>query len=414
MKARIGQFDVSFKNNWNRPIHGWYRFHAGCSSQFPERMIELLQIRKRHTIMDPFVGSGTILVCAKERGINSIGFDVNPFYVLIASVKTYWEFNMNRLFEVINSFISEIKFSLETKTVSSKGEKSRRSVDNIPTYIWRYFDTEVLSELSFLKTKVAEIESKRIRDFLLLALASILIDVSKVHYVGETIVFNNPPRRNEVPVHELYIQKILEMFSDLKTKQQIREKGNVKVRRCDVRNLNSLIPDGGIDHVITHPPYLNNYNYLLHDRLPLYFLEYFKKPSDEEKMRGLIIGSVTKNKAFMESVSYVPEAKKIAERVKNTGDIERYKAILEYFDSMNLFLKNLHDKLKRNGYCAMLVGNSYIRGVMIPLDATIAKMAEKIGFKVVETSVVRDRGNGAFQHLYNGKLYESVVLLKRI
>jgi len=414
LEARIGQVEVSFKNNWNKPIHRWYRFHAGCSSEFPEKIIELLRIRKGCTILDPFAGSGTVLVFAKERGIDSIGLDVNPFYVFVASVKTYWEFDMNHLFEVIDSFISEIKFSLKAKTVFSGCEKSRWTVDSIPRYIWRYFGPEVLEEISFLKGKVSEIETKPVRDFLSLALASVLIDVSKVHHVGETIVFDKPPRTNVVPVHEVYIQKIWEMYSDLKTKQHTKDKGNVEVRRADVRSLNNLIPDRSIDHVITHPPYLNNYNYLLHDRLPLYFLEYFKTPSDEKKMRDLIIGSVTKNKVSVEFLSDIPEVQEIAEKVKNTEDIERYKAVLEYFDSMNLFLKNLHDKLKRNGYCAMLVGNSYVRGVMIPLDVTIAKIAEKIGFEVVEISVVRDRGNGAFQHLYNGKLYESVVLLKRI
>ena len=412
MEIHIGQFNVSFRSNWNKPIHRWYRFHAGCSSEFPEKIINFLQIDKRDIILDPFSGSGTVLVCAKERGIDSIGFDVNRFYIFIAMVKTYWEFDMDKLFEFIQSFMTELKILFDREMVPSYSEEPKLMVDNIPQYIWRYFTPEVLKKLSILKKRILEIEVERIRDFFLLPLASILIDVSKVHYVGETIVFDKCPKE-DISVNQIYARQIWEMYSDLKTKQHIREKGKVEVQRSDVRNLDNLISDNSIDHVITHPPYVNNYNYLLHDRLPLYFLEHFKTPSDEKKLRESIIGSVTKNKVTQNFISITDDVVKIAQRIKETGDIDRHKAVLEYFDTMNAFLETLFQKLKRDGFCAMLLGNSYVRGVMIPLDIVIAKMARKIGFQVVDVSKVRDRGNGAFQHIYNGKLYESVVLLKR-
>jgi hypothetical protein len=40
------------------------------------------------TVLDPFVGSGTTLVQANELGINSIGYDVSAFNVLLCRVKT--------------------------------------------------------------------------------------------------------------------------------------------------------------------------------------------------------------------------------------------------------------------------------------------------------------------------------------
>jgi DNA modification methylase len=415
LEAKIGQVEVSFKNNWNKPIHRWYRFHAGCSSEFPEKIIELLRICKGHTLLDPFAGSGTVLVCAKERGIDSIGLDVNPFYVFIAKVKTYWEFDMKHLFDSLQYFTRQIKSSevKEVKIGNNYDDFSSPIINNIPKYVWRYFDPHILKKLALLKRAASEIKDENIRDFLLLALASILIDVSKVHYVGETIVFNKGTKTHNAKVYDLYINKIWEMYMDLKAKQHIRNKGEVEIREADARNLKNLFPDESVDHVITHPPYLNNYNYLLRDRLPLFFLEYFKTLSDEKKMRELIVGSITANKTFMMSALDIQEAYEVAEKVNSTGDAERYHAVLEYFYFMNSFLTNLHDKLKENGYCAMLVGNSYIRGVMVPLDVIIAKIAEKNGFKVIANSMVRDRGNGAFQHLYNGRLYESILILKR-
>jgi len=405
------QIDVSFRSNWSKPIHRWYRFHAGCSFDFPECMINVLRIKEKAVILDPFCGSGTILVSAKERNMNSIGLDINPFYTFIAKVKTYWEFDMEHLSHFINSFMTKLKVELGKEKLHLDNKKAQLVVDNVARYIWRYFAPKVLNELSVLKKKILEIKAERARDFFLLALASILIDVSKVHYVGETIVFDKHPKDN-VCVYQTYAQTIWKMYSDLKIMQHMHQKGTVEVKRGDVRNLDILISDNSIDHVVTHPPYLNNYNYLLRDRLPLYFLDYFKTPSDEKKLRDLIVGSVTKNKRSQSFAPAIDEVKKIALRIEKTGDIERYKAVLEYFDTMNTFLETLSKKLRRRGYCAMLLGNSYVRGVMIPLDILIAKIAQRRGFRVIKVFKVRDRGNGAFQHLYNGKLYESIVLLQ--
>lgn len=405
--TRMDQFDVSFRNNWDKPIHRWYRFHAGCSFEFPEKMIETLRVERKETIFDPFCGSGTTLICAKRKGIDSIGLDVNPFYVFISRVKTHWDFKPDTLSDLIEYFKEKIR--KKTVTVASD---SSQEINNVPKYVWRYFQPDVLLQLSIIKKEILDEGNEYVQQFLLLALASILVDVSKVHHVGETIVFNKH-RSKQVSVLDILTQKISEMYGDLQTVWKLEDVGNASVDQGDIRNLDELIQDNNFGHVITHPPYVNNYNYLLHDRLPLYFLDYFKTPSDEKKMRDSILGSVTKNKVPQDFMPVTSDVEKISQRIAKTGDIERYKAVLEYFDTMNTFLETLFKKMQKNGFCSMLLGNSYVRGVMIPLDILIAKLARKIGFEVCEISKVRDRGNGAFQHIYNGKLYESVVLLKR-
>jgi len=395
--------NVSFKDNWDRPVHRWYRFHAGCSAVFPESVMDFLRVGKEATVLDPFVGSGTTLVCAKLRGINSVGFDVNPLYVFMSRVKTYWEFDLADLYTCMKTLM---------KDLSELQEFGNVDVTNIPEYIWRYFEWEILCKLSFIKEKVSKIKGKRKREFFLFALASILIDVSRVHYVGETIVFDKHSKSN-VDVYKRYRNKLKEMLTDLKYVQNVEGKGKAKVKRCDARNLDSEVEDSSVNFIITHPPYANNYNYLLHDRLPLYFLGYLKKPSDEKQLRNKMIGCVTKDKASIDLEPSLPEIKELASKILSTGDMERCGTILEYFHSMDNVLRIFHKKLRKQGYCAMLVGNSYVRGVMIPLDILIAKMAKKIGFEITTVSKVRDRGNGAFQHIYNGRLYESIVIFKK-
>jgi len=49
-----------------------------------EHLIKLSAFNKDATILDPFVGSGTTAVAAKNLGLNYIGIDMNPEYVDIA------------------------------------------------------------------------------------------------------------------------------------------------------------------------------------------------------------------------------------------------------------------------------------------------------------------------------------------
>src|SRR5437870_12295862 len=38
-------------------------------------------------VLDPFCGSGTVMLKCQERGFNSLGFDINPLAVMISSAK---------------------------------------------------------------------------------------------------------------------------------------------------------------------------------------------------------------------------------------------------------------------------------------------------------------------------------------
>ncbi|NLE06487.1 MAG: site-specific DNA-methyltransferase, partial [Crenarchaeota archaeon] len=66
------------------------RLHPYLGKFIPQ-LVEVLARKffsKGETILDPFCGSGTTLVQANELGINSIGYDISKFNVLLTSVKT--------------------------------------------------------------------------------------------------------------------------------------------------------------------------------------------------------------------------------------------------------------------------------------------------------------------------------------
>jgi DNA modification methylase len=67
-----------------------HRLHPYLGKYIPQLVEIFLRkfFKEGQTVLDPFCGSGTTLVQANELGINSIGYDVSAFNVMLCRVKT--------------------------------------------------------------------------------------------------------------------------------------------------------------------------------------------------------------------------------------------------------------------------------------------------------------------------------------
>ncbi len=52
----------TFEDNMKPPIHRWYRYTAGFSAAWVSKVIDREIENGRTHIMDPFVGSGTVVI----------------------------------------------------------------------------------------------------------------------------------------------------------------------------------------------------------------------------------------------------------------------------------------------------------------------------------------------------------------
>jgi len=64
-----------------------------------EHIINLATFSKKAVVLDPFIGSGTTAVAAKNLGKDFIGIDINPEYVKIANKRLKYKFKKNLSFE---------------------------------------------------------------------------------------------------------------------------------------------------------------------------------------------------------------------------------------------------------------------------------------------------------------------------
>ena len=88
--------------------HGFHPYPARMIPLIAKRIIEKYATHIDDVILDPFCGSGTVLVEAVVHDKHAIGFDINPLAVLIAKTKTT-PIDPKKLEEETRKLIKEIK-----------------------------------------------------------------------------------------------------------------------------------------------------------------------------------------------------------------------------------------------------------------------------------------------------------------
>ena len=139
-----------FRND-KKSIHNIALYPCKFIPQLPRWAINKYS-KEGDTILDPFSGGGTTLIEARKLNRNVVGFDYNPYAVLLGKVKSDLykrEVLDNKLKNLIENFLNE---------ESDIALPEFRGVD-----FW--FNKDVLRALSVIKKHVNGIKEKSIKDF---------------------------------------------------------------------------------------------------------------------------------------------------------------------------------------------------------------------------------------------------------
>ena len=104
--------------------HGFHQYPARMHPEIAKRLIEKYAIKSSDIVFDPFMGSGGVLVESMLHGNNSVGIDLNPFAVLLATVKTT-PLNAAKLETTFNQIILD----------SKKDKENKIEYDNAPNFL---------------------------------------------------------------------------------------------------------------------------------------------------------------------------------------------------------------------------------------------------------------------------------------
>lgn len=372
----------SFKTaNTKEFTHCYHAYPAMMIPQVARTLIEKFAPKGRMELLfDPYMGSGTSLVEALIKGINSVGTDINPLAKLISLAKIT-HFNTDQI-EKRCAEMQLIAFKYNPKNVINT------DFSHISNYSYWYSE-DVLLKLSFLSQIIEDIEIEN-QLFFKIALSEVVREVSftrngefKRFRMAEDKIKNFKP-----DVFRLFEEKIARNLKGLKEYNQVNTQAVAKVFSfntvegipCDV------LPKNAVDMIVTSPPYGDSHTTVAYGQFSRWANEWFNL-IDGENIDNLLMGGKRQLTANFETESIKDELQQIKE-----VDNKRYTEVISFLNDYHNSIKNISPIIRQGGRICYVVGNRNVKGVQIPLDYFTAEMFEKYGFKH-EITIVREIPN---------------------
>src|SRR4030067_936490 len=104
----------------DKHFHDWYRFVLSFPAHLVKHYISSFELKNGQVILDPFCGTGTTLICAKQSNIESIGIEANPFAYFASTVKVNWDIIPERMIEVAREICVETLACLNDDGINDK------------------------------------------------------------------------------------------------------------------------------------------------------------------------------------------------------------------------------------------------------------------------------------------------------
>jgi len=414
----------------DRAFHDWYRFVLSFPPHLVQDYIKDFGLADRHTILDPFCGTGTTLIEAKLAGIRAVGLEANPFAQFASSVKINWDIDYHLLHSAAREIAEEVAQVFASQGIDDDlpcdSRVERLALRTLSAETQTLLVKDSISPLPLHKSlvlleRIQALHDQDFYDHLLLAFANALVfAVSNLHFGPEVGVKRNGIKK-DVPVLAPWLSAIDTMTEDL---ERVADKKypRAAVHLADARNISSVIAPRSVDAIITSPPYPNEKDYSRTTRLESVMLGFVEDRQDLRTVKKRLLRSNTRGvyKADDDDalVADNPEIQRIAEQIERrreemgkTSGFERLYARVAclYFGGMKRHLSDLREILRPGARLAYVVGDqaSYLR-VMIRTGDLIAGIAEPFGYELVRKDLFRTRFSTATKE----QLREEVVILR--
>ncbi|MDC0684664.1 MULTISPECIES: DNA methyltransferase [Sorangium] len=246
-------------------VHGFHSYPARMHPDTARRLIEGLS-RPGERVLDPFCGSGTVLVEARLAGRAAIGVDANPLAVRLARLKVQGSTPGER--DRLVAAAREVAAAADERRKARAGPSRRYGPEDVAL-----FEPHVLLELDGLRVgldRIAGHGADALRADLELVLSAILTKLSR--RTSDTSEHELPRRIAAGYPARLFLRKAEELAQRLaEVATQLEASPPALVEEGDARVLRG-VETGSVHLAITSPPYPGVYDYLAHHEARLRWL----------------------------------------------------------------------------------------------------------------------------------------------
>lgn len=385
---------VHWRGGAEMPVHRWFRYREGYSPD----LVTTLNLGKR--VLDPFSGSGSILIGTAKTEREGVGIDVNPLACFVARTKLS-PLSVASL-KLVKDFLASFVRSLPGIEPWPMPEL------NIAA---KLFEPGVLDAVLRIRQAIENVGLIDVaaRDFLFLAWLSVLEPVGSYYKEGNGIKYRNKKRtpagyttRTEGEwqltrfgtdqqgfVLDKFTTQLQLMVEDTPFWQQ-GAWSSQRIINGSATRMDADLFDHPFDSVIFSPPYANRFDYFESQKVELWFGNFINSYEDMGVIRGKSLRSHL-GAARGQDTSEIALLERLIGCMDQSASSWRMgvpNMLRGYFHDMFLTLKQCRI-LAPKGECHVVVGNSAFAGVIIPTDSLIAQLGIEAGFKKAKLTEVR-------------------------
>lgn len=355
---------------------------------FPARMApeiaisELAVLEPGATVLDPMMGSGTVLRHAVSFGHRAVGFDMDPLAVLMSRV---WSTpvspsSMANALTFLDAAIARVQHS----------EVALSWIDNDPettAFVAFWFgdkqqrDLRRLAYAIDLAGSLGNFISESAVDVLRTALSRIIITKKVGASLAWDVSHSRPHRVMQssdfevIPAFKRSLDQLIGRIA------HVPKNSSVKASLGDARDLKGVRRESA-DVVLTSPPYLNAIDYMRGHKLSLIWLGYTVR-----ELREIRSGSVGAERRSSEELT---EAScQVQMSMVDGASLEtRHLSMVErYAIDLVKGMAQTARVLKPSGLAVFVVGNSCLRNTFIRNSAGVIRAAQAAGLSLMNETV---------------------------
>jgi hypothetical protein len=384
----------TFVNNMGLPVHRWFRYSAGFSAKWVERVVSEHLHSGTQRVFDPFAGSGTTLLSAEAVGVESMGMESHPFVARVARAK-------------LHCHTDPVRYEAFARQVLDSAQRKRSHVTSAPELLKKCFHPDVLLVLERLKSAFDELaDSSPESELTWLTLVSILRACSHVGTAQWQYILPKKTKKTTLNPIDAFKATIQMFRSDLLHGQSLRGP-NGRLIEGDARECRG-VPDGFATLVISSPPYPNNYDYADATRLEMTFMRQVLAWADlQDAVRNRLVRSCTQHvpekaidlDAVLCRKELAPIHSEIEEVCQNLRQIRTTKAgkktyhlmVATYFLDLAQVWHALRRVCESSSDVCFVIGDSAPYGIYVPVIEWMTQLAEAAGFVNQGFKKLRDR-----------------------
>lgn len=342
------------------------------------------------TILDPFCGTGTVLLEANLAGRNALGADANPLARKIASVKT--------------EKLDDLKLNETLKIIIHRAKLFRKV--EYPNVINRdfWFPANTQYQLAKIRRAIDELPNDKYKAFFEICFSNC---IKKVSYADPRIavpVKLNPDRFEKSSdqyrkiknrLTELKSVDVFEKFRGICTDNITR----VKKLSCISSKISSkiisenaqiitasigrktLLKDNSVDMILTSPPYAGAQKYIRSSSLNLGWLGI----TEVEDLKSLDKKSIGRENYLSSEIKEIKTGISSADKLlKELFQLNKQRAYIvgNYLLEMKVALDESIRVLKNDGYFIIVIGNNKVCNCEFNTQEYLTEYVESKGLKL--------------------------------